>query len=280
MSNNPQLNTLEVGGARLYYEVRGTGDAPLLLMIPGGGGDTEKYNDVSHALSNQFKVVTYDRRGFSRSELVGTQDYEHRLDTDVDDAKQLIEHLTDKPVFVFGSSSGAIIALALLIRHPSIIRALIAHEPPAFTLLPDTEKWRQLFGEVYQLYTTAGIWAAMGKFASLVISEEEMKSLRAVVNRNNPYLQPNSIYWMEHELRQYAFAVLDISTLDKYAGRLVLAGGETSSNCVPSQPNQVLAKKYGVEVLILPGGHTGYAQHPVEFANQLQDALKQRRLIN
>jgi hypothetical protein len=40
-----------------------------------------------------YTVVTYDRRGFSRSYLEGPQDYEHRLETDADDVRSLIEHL-------------------------------------------------------------------------------------------------------------------------------------------------------------------------------------------
>jgi pimeloyl-ACP methyl ester carboxylesterase len=40
----------------------------------------------------------------------------------------------DDSAYVFGSSSGAITGLELLVRHPERIRLLIAHEPPAVEL--------------------------------------------------------------------------------------------------------------------------------------------------
>ncbi|BCU80827.1 hypothetical protein JIR001_06100 [Polycladomyces abyssicola] len=67
--------TLQVPGANLYYEVRGTG--PVLLMIHGGGGDADKLLHVANHLANRYTVVTYDRRGHSRSNLAKpTEDYQ------------------------------------------------------------------------------------------------------------------------------------------------------------------------------------------------------------
>jgi hypothetical protein len=48
-------------------------------------------------------VVAYDRRGYTRSVLDRAQDYVHGLETDADDARRLIEHLSDKPAVVFGT---------------------------------------------------------------------------------------------------------------------------------------------------------------------------------
>ncbi|MGH3803284.1 MAG: alpha/beta fold hydrolase [Pseudonocardiaceae bacterium] len=59
-------------------------------------------------------VVTYDRRGFSRSQLDGPRDYDHRLEIDADDIRRLIEHLSDEPATIFGSSSGGVVVLEVL----------------------------------------------------------------------------------------------------------------------------------------------------------------------
>ena len=48
----------------LYREVRGAG--PVLLLIPGGNGDAGFYEPFAKALSGDFTVISYDRRGFSR----------------------------------------------------------------------------------------------------------------------------------------------------------------------------------------------------------------------
>ncbi|MHB8599982.1 MAG: alpha/beta fold hydrolase [Ktedonobacteraceae bacterium] len=77
-----------------------------------------------------YQVVTYDRRGFSRSHLEGSQDYDHRLSADTDDVRRLIEHLTDKPATVFGNSSGAIVALEVLIHAPDQVQTVAAQLLP------------------------------------------------------------------------------------------------------------------------------------------------------
>ena len=109
-------------------------------MVPGANGEADIFKMVTEHLAAHYTVVTYDRRGFSRSQLDGLQDYDHRLETDADDVQRLIKHLSDEPATVFGSSSGGVIALAVLTHHPSVVRTLVPSEPPAVRQLPDGQK--------------------------------------------------------------------------------------------------------------------------------------------
>jgi pimeloyl-ACP methyl ester carboxylesterase len=108
-------NLLEVNGAKIYHEVRGSG--PSVLFVAGATGDGGHFERVAEILSDEFTVVTYDRRGNSRSprpdgwESTSTEEHS-------EDAAELIEALGIAPVAIFGSSAGAIIGLDLAIRHP------------------------------------------------------------------------------------------------------------------------------------------------------------------
>ena len=93
------MSILEVPGARLYYEIHGSG--PLMLMVPGSNGEADVFKMVTEHLVAHYTVVTYDRRGFSRSHLAGPQDYDRRLATDADDVRRLIEHLSVKSQLEF-----------------------------------------------------------------------------------------------------------------------------------------------------------------------------------
>jgi pimeloyl-ACP methyl ester carboxylesterase len=97
------MSILKVHGAQLFYEVSGSG--PYLILIPGASGTGESFRPLASHLISKYQVVTYDRRGFSRSRLDAPADAVHRLATDADDVRCLIEHLTDQPSMVFGSSS-------------------------------------------------------------------------------------------------------------------------------------------------------------------------------
>jgi pimeloyl-ACP methyl ester carboxylesterase len=58
---------VKAAGADLCVERRG--DGPPLLMIAGGGGDGGAFTTLAGILAASHTVITYDRRGNSRSPL-------------------------------------------------------------------------------------------------------------------------------------------------------------------------------------------------------------------
>ena len=271
------MSTLKVPGAQLSYEING--DGPLLILIPGARGEGEVFRQVARPLAARYQVVTYDRRGFSRSSLDGPQDYDHRLETDADDVRRLIEHLTDKPATVFGNSSGALIALEVISHYPELVHTVVAHEPPAVNLLPDAAKWRVFFDGVYDTYRQYGIPKAMHQFASGTVGSVDHQVMEhAMREHTNEYTLSNARYWMEHELRKSPRVELDLAALAANAERIVLAGGRDSHDQLPYQPNRVLAQKLGRAIVNLPGGHLGFVSYPTEFAKALIDALKDKTI--
>jgi len=266
------MSVLDVPGAQLYYETRGSG--PLLLMIPGASGHGRVFAMVADHLAGQYTVVTYDRRGFSRSRLDGPQNYDHRLATDTDDARRLIEHLGDEPAVVFGTSSGGIVALDVLTHHPSVVRTLIPYEPAAISELPYGQKWIDFFHSVYDLYRASGIPAALQEFRGRAFAEVDRRTMGSAADaKKDERAQANAVYWFEHELRQYPALKLDIDTLTTHADRIMPAAGRESRGYPCYEVTTRLGTKLGLEVIEMPGGHVGFAAHPAEFADGLLRAL-------
>ena len=276
-----QTGVLGVPGARLHYETYGSG--PMMLMVPGAAGSAYSFQLVKQHLAAHYTVVAYDRRGFSRSNLDGPQDYGHRLETDADDVRRLIEHLSDKPATLFGSSSGGIVVLEVLARHPSVVRTVVPHEPAAVRQLPDGQKWLDFFFEVYDLYRKSGMEPALRKFRERAFAESDrqvMANLLIALNMdpsNWKYLLANATYWFEHELRQYPAVELDLDALKTHADRLVLMAGRESRGYPTYEVNVELAKKLGRDLIELPGGHIGYLTQPTEFAGAFVEALVRAR---
>ena len=268
------MTILEVPGARLYYESRGAG--PLLALVPGAKGEADIYRRLAEELSKRCRVLTYDRRGFSRSSLDGPQDYDRRLATDADDLRALITHLSDEPATVFGNSSGAIVALDLLTHHPEAARTAVAHEPPTVNLLPDAATWRDFFDGVYDTYRTSGIPPAMHAFASGAFADADRRAMHRQMMRetDDRYRTANAAYWMEHELRQYPRVDLDLDTLAAHTGRLVLAAGQESRGHLTYRTTEALARGLSTDIVELPGGHVGCVTRPVEFAAGLLAAIE------
>src|SRR5260221_7004940 len=252
--------TLRVPGAHLFNEVRGSG--PLLILIQGASGVGEVFRQVAHDFSARYQVVTYDRRGFSRSQLDGPQDYDHRLSTDTDDVRRLIKRLTDQPATVFGKSSGAFVAVEVLIHAPERVQTVVAHEPPVVLLLPDAAKWLTFFDEVYDTYREDGVPKAMHQFVSGIVGNVDRQVIeRSMTKHANEYTMANAAYWMEHELRKSPRVELDLDALAAHARQLVPACGHDSQDQMTYQPNRVLARQLGREIVDFPGGHLGFLSY-------------------
>ena len=121
------MSSIEVNETPLYYERRG--DGPPVLFISGATGDAGNWTEVADALADEFTVMTYDRRGNSRSprpEGWGAAP----IDEQADDAAELLRALDLAPAVAYGNSSGAIILASLTLRHPDVLRGAIFHEPP------------------------------------------------------------------------------------------------------------------------------------------------------
>jgi pimeloyl-ACP methyl ester carboxylesterase len=268
------MSILKVPNAHLYYETRGSG--PVLLLIPGANGDARVFPPLAEQLSQHYTVVTYDRRGFSRSVLDGPQDYAHKLDTDADDARQLIEHLSDQPATVFGTSSGAVVALQLLTNHPNTVNTIVPYEPAAMRLLPNTQHWLNFYDELYDLYRQHGPAPALTRFRERSFTDSDRAVMNHATNpQNGPHIIANATYWFERELRKYIRVQLDFNSLTRHAHQIIPAVGRDSRGYPAYQAGIHLGKALNRPVVELPGGHAGYAQDPPKVATELITALNQ-----
>jgi pimeloyl-ACP methyl ester carboxylesterase/SAM-dependent methyltransferase len=260
------MTTVDVPGATLYYETRGTG--PLLVLVSGASGVADSFRPLAEELAERRTVLTYDRRGFSRSRLNCPQDHGSRLATDAGDVRRLIEHAASGPADVLGSSSGAIVALAALADHPSAVRTVIAYEPPLLRLLPAGAGWAEFFADLYQRYRRTGVEPALTEFRERTFAASD-RQIMARAPRNDA----NAAHWFEHELRQYPLADLDLVALGDLADRVIPAVGWDGAGYPAHDATVELGRRLDRRVVRLPGGHLGFLGHPAEFAREVLQAL-------
>jgi pimeloyl-ACP methyl ester carboxylesterase len=273
------VSTLPVPEAHVYYETFGSG--PLLVMVPGATGTAESLRKTGEHLARTHTVAIYDRRGYSRSHLDGPQDHDRHLDTDADDLRRLIQHLSDQPATVFGVSSGATVALHLLTLHPDTVATLVPFEPPAIRLLQDGQTWVDFFHHIYDLYHQAGIGPAIQQFRERTFAPSDRAAMARAMSADTSVaaqIHANLGYWFEHELRQYPAAHLDLQPLQAHADRIIPAAGRDSHGYPCRQATEALAKQLDRQLIDLPGGHVGCVAQPADFAAELLQALSDRTL--
>jgi pimeloyl-ACP methyl ester carboxylesterase len=287
-----EARTLDVPGASLHYEIRGSG--PVALLICGGIYDAAAYAGLADRLADRYTVVTYDRRGNSRSPLTGPP-VPQRIEEHADDASQLLAEVSpDAPAFVFGNSSGAQIGLALAERHPEQVRVLVAHEPPLLSLLPDAAHWESVIADVERAYADGGAGAAMGVFGAAMgmgggedsgneDSEGEDSSdddSGGVPEAPSPEMQEmfarlekNTDFFIGYEVPPFGRWTPDVDTLRRSSVPIVLVAGEESEGEPPHRSAYVLAERLGTPVETYPGGHGGFGLSADDFATRLDAAF-------
>ncbi len=271
-----QAETLQVPGASLYYEVRGSG--PVLLMIPGGPMDADGFEEIAERLAGAWTVVTCDCRGNSRSPMQGSPD-DLTVGLFADDAGRLLDAVgAGQPADVLGSSGGATYGLDLVARYPGRVRTLIAHEPPVSELLPDAARYHALNEEIGQTYRREGPFAAMRVFTKGVgfgdgappPPGEQTPGAAAAAAR------------MAANLELFTGCLVpvignyepDVAALQRSSTRIVVGvGDESTPEQMPYQAAHALAQRLGGRPAQFPGGHTGFRSHPAGFAARLREVL-------
>ena len=269
---------LQVPGASLYLEVRGSG--PILLCITGGPTDAGMFTDLAERLADRYTVVCYDQRGHSRSTLEGEpQDLPVALHAE--DAAAILEAVGDGPAYVYGSSGGGNIGLALVAAHPGLVSTLVAHEAPVLQLLPDAAELRTRFEDVTATYRTEGVFPAMAKFGGLVEEggpkySEEMQRVPPTPESQEMFarMSGNFDLFLAHEILLNSGYVPDFDALRSTPTRIVSAAGETSGEQSPCRAAVALADRLGIPVTYLPGAHGGWGSDPQEFADRLDGILQ------
>jgi pimeloyl-ACP methyl ester carboxylesterase len=267
----PEVAYLPVPGATLYYTIRGSG--PLLLLLQGGDGDADGADALADHLTSDYTVLTYDRRGLSRSPVT---DPAAAIDVPAhsQDASRLLAAVTAEPALVFGASLGAVLGLDLISRHPGQVRLLVAHEPPATGLLPQPERTqaRRDQEEIENLYRQEGIAAAMRKFIAVAGISFDDREPDAVIPQPKPERIANLEFFLTHDAPAVHRYRLDLAALRAAAPRIVPAAG-ANSQAFPRRCAQALAGELGRPLAEFPGGHSGFMLRPRAFAARLGEIL-------
>jgi pimeloyl-ACP methyl ester carboxylesterase len=271
--NMAKDDKLRVGGATIFYRVRGSG--PLLLILPGGDGDADTTDGLCNQLLDRYTVVTYDRRGLSRS-TIEAPDERLTLATHSDDAHCLLGECTKEAAFVFGSSIGALIGLDLIVRHPQQVRLLVAHEPPVWELLLDSERApaMRLQEEAEDAFRREGAEAAFKRFVTLAAVDYNDREPDAVVAPPTAERLTNLSFFFTYDSPAVRRHRLDLAALHACAKQVVPAVGESAPNSAPHKAAEALAAELGREVVAFPGGHIGWLLRPKAFARKLAQVLR------
>jgi len=274
--------TARGSGTDLYYERRGDGRPPPLLLVVGGGGDHGYYDGLAEHLAGEFTVLTYDRRGNSRSVLHGSP-RPLEMGEQSADALAVLDANDVEKALVFGNSGGASIALDLAARHPGRVNAAVVHEPPVPAVLPDPAPYLAVYDEMDRLLATSG-WTAAFTYFQVTLGRVSPE-VSAVMLDPGPHLPPGPVrdlllrvsrnweYMTRFEIRSFIDYRPDLAAIAANGTPVALAYGADTDDPAAIQMTQVTADRLAAECVVFPGAHTGPMEVPDAFAPVLRGLL-------
>lgn len=130
----------DVNGQHIRYEDTG-GEAPAVLLSHGFLMDHRMFDAQVAALRDEFRVVTWDERGFGETPATGPFTYWDSAD----DAMALASHLGIERAALGGMSQGGYLSLRAALRYPHRVRALVLIDTSADVDAPEVlDGYRQM----------------------------------------------------------------------------------------------------------------------------------------
>lgn len=283
-----QTHVVGEGDDAITYDIHGdlghaTPDRPVLFMF-ASPMEAAAFGPMANLVTDR-PVVTYDPRGAGRNPT-GTS--ELTPEQHAEDLHRVISALGAGPVDVFGSSGGAVNALALATAHPGDVRRVVAHEPPITAGLPDRVNVLAAVGDIKETYAALGDGPAMAKFINLATANGPLPDSYLDQPAPDPATfgmsaeddgrRTNPLFRNMPASNEYQ---VDTAELGRLGERLVIAVGIDSSDTIPARGGQAVAAELGLSVIEFPSHHagftsgedTGYPGDPARFAAKLREVL-------
>lgn len=114
------MPTVEIDGTRLWYEFTGAGET--VVQIGGAVSAHEGYATITPVLSEHFRVLDYDHRGYGLSDRPRQR---YTFAGWCDDLAALMEELEVDRAYIHGGSMGSFIAIEFAAMYPDKVEKLL-----------------------------------------------------------------------------------------------------------------------------------------------------------
>ena len=256
---------VERDGAVLHCCMRGAGSP--LLMIHGVICDGDFFCGAAELLAQRHTVITYDRRGYSRSTGTPVEEF---WKTQAEDAAAVLRELAfGVPAVVVGCSAGAIIAMKLAELYPELVDCLILHEPPLLSLLPKDHPAFETADKINQFVAEGKFHRAINRFLLLIGEQDERAPEKRVEVAERE--MRNMEYFIKYEFGD-TFSAEEPPRVPKGVPVILGAGDAHRENYHYYLVHQ-LGEAMGYPVVHFPGVHNCAYDIPQDFAVMVEGII-------
>lgn len=265
------MPTTKINHVNLYWEILGDRGDPL-VFVHGSWGDHHNWAPVVDELAKDYRVLTYDRGGHSKSERLQKQG---SAEEDVSDLIALIEYLNLSQAHIIGNSGGAAIVLKTAARRPNIFKTLVIHEPPLFGLLKNIDEAQPMLKVVEQrihavvdlIATNEHERAAKLFVETIAFGTGAWQGLSEQVKQTFIYNAPTFL----DEIRDDENLEFDTSSLSRFDKPALLThGSESPPFFIMGLDIIANALKNAKRFVFEGAGHVPHMSHPHQYIQRLK----------
>jgi 3-oxoadipate enol-lactonase len=158
----------EVNGQRIRFDDSG-GEGPPVILSHGFLMDREMFAPQIDALSGEFRVITWDERGFGETEFDGEP---FTYWDSASDCLGLLDHLGIEQAVLGGMSQGGFLSLRAALLAPARVRALVLIDTQAG---PEDPERLPAYRQMQETWLQVGpVDDLANAIASLIIGDPEL----------------------------------------------------------------------------------------------------------
>jgi pimeloyl-ACP methyl ester carboxylesterase len=256
----------DVNGQHLYFEDSG-GDGAAVLFSHGFLMDHDMFEPQVAALSDEFRCVAWDERGFGQTEA--THDFTYW--DSADDALALLSHLSIDRAFLVGMSQGGFLSMRAALRAPERVLGLglidtqsgveAEEVRPAYDAM--TDEWSTNGPSDELAGAVAGIIMSPGYDHAAWIAKWQASPKEAIVIPYRTLIDRDDI----------------TDRLGEITAPAIIFHGEADA-AIPMEKAEQLQRDLQKcdELVRIPGaGHAANLSHPDEVNGPLRDFLRRHR---
>jgi 3-oxoadipate enol-lactonase len=251
----------QINGIELYYEVHGEG--PAVVLAHGAGGNHLSWWQQVPVLSQEFRCVTFDHRGFgsSRDLLDGPG-----ADAFIEDLRQMLEHLGIERASLVAQSMGGWTSLGFASKYPERVTALALCDTTAG--INDSEVARQM-KSIQEAAPRPLAVVLQRAYAAQFPQQEPAKCfLYQQISGLNAHVPANlltKLMAMRHRVEPL---------IERRVPTILLVGAE--DELTPAKIMELMARRipHAQFVKVPAAGHSVYFERPDEFNRILMEFLR------
>jgi len=122
MNNLKAFGYAPINGIKMYYELYGEGEMPLVLIHGGGSTIASTFGSILPMLTEHHSILALELQAHGHTY---DRNAPETFEQDADDVAALLKYLQVNKADILGFSNGGTTALQIGIRHPEVVNKLI-----------------------------------------------------------------------------------------------------------------------------------------------------------